>query len=461
MFSTHVRYGNFVASALWLSDLVIVNLLFLAVVLTHPGLAAMPEIRTVWVLVTTAYLPALIWLHTRKMHLRAIVLETEVSKSLFMVMLHALVFIVLLFFLNIDLPLSAIVGYYIMMLVAIPLWWGVTRHILKRMRRRGYNFLRVVVVGAGPTAGRLIESIKSNEGYGLKITGIFSDQPDPGFPYGITGYISDLEEFVAKNDVDQIYYTIAGDKERLISGVLRVADSHMVDFLYVPLISRRISRGFELHSIGPVPVLSIRSNRLASIWNRMLKRGFDIVFSGLFLIVSPVVFIPVAIAVKLSSPGPVFFAQERTGYRGKTFRCLKFRTMRVNDDADTRQATRDDDRTTRVGAFLRRTSLDELPQFINVFLGDMSVVGPRPHMLKHTDRYAGIIDSYMVRHTVKPGVTGWAQVNGYRGITDELWKMEKRVEYDVWYIENWSFLLDLKIILRTFFDVFSHDDNAF
>lgn len=455
------KFGKFIASALWLSDLVIVNLLFLAVVLTHPEVAAIPKIRTVWALVTTAYLPALIWLPVQKMQLRAFVLETVVSKAFVIVVCHALVFIALLFFLYIDLPISAVVEYYIMMLIAIPLWWGVTRHTLKILRRRGYNYLRVVVVGAGPTARRLIESIQTNDGFGLNIIGIFSDQPTADFPYEITGYISDLEEFVVKNNVDQIYYTIAGDNERLISGVLRVADNHMVDFLYVPLISRRISRGFGLHSIGPVPVLSIRSNRLASIWNRMLKRGFDIVFSGLFLIVSPIIFIPIAIAVKLSSPGPVFFAQERTGYRGKIFRCLKFRTMRVNDDADTRQATRNDDRTTRVGAFLRRTSLDELPQFINVFLGDMSVVGPRPHMLKHTDQYAKLIDLYMVRHIVKPGVTGWAQVNGYRGITDELWKMEKRVEYDVWYIENWSFLLDLKIILRTISNGASGEENAF
>jgi len=455
------KYGKFIPTALWLSDLVIVNLLFLLVAITHPEVAAMSKIRTVWVLVTTAYFPVLIWLRPQKMQLRAFVLETVVSNSIFVVACHALVFIALLTFLSIDLPLSAIVEYYIMMIIAIPLWWALTRHMLKRMRRRGYNYLRVVVVGAGSTAQRLIESIKTNDGFGLNIIGIFSDQPNPGFPYEITGCLSDLEEFVAKNNVDQIYYTIAGDNDRLISGVLRVADANMADFFYVPLISRRISRGFELHNIGPVPVLSIRSNKLASIWSRMLKRGFDIAFSGLFLIVSPIIFIPIAIAIKLSSPGPVFFAQERTGYRGKTFKCLKFRTMRVNDDADTRQATRDDDRTTRVGAFLRRTSLDELPQFINVFLGDMSVVGPRPHMLKHTDQYAKLIDLYMVRHVVKPGVTGWAQVNGYRGITDELWKMEKRVEFDVWYIENWSFLLDLKIILRTISNGASGDDNAF
>ncbi len=175
----------------------------------------------------------------------------------------------------------------------------------------------------------------------------------------------------------------------------------------------------------------------------MLKRGFDIAFSGTFLIFSPVIFIPVAIAIKLSSPGPVFFRQKRTGYMGRDFLCWKFRTMRVNEQADGMQATRNDPRKTKLGDFLRRTSIDELPQFINVFMGDMSIVGPRPHMLKHTEDYRRLISQYMVRHLIKPGITGWAPVSGYRGQTEELWHMERRVEHDIWYIQHWSFLLDL------------------
>jgi putative colanic acid biosynthesis UDP-glucose lipid carrier transferase len=163
----------------------------------------------------------------------------------------------------------------------------------------------------------------------------------------------------------------------------------------------------------------------------------------------------------MTSPGPIFFKQKRTGYLGNEFNCYKFRTMHVNNTADSAQATKDDPRKTRFGDFLRRTSIDELPQFFNVLRGDMSVVGPRPHMLKHTDYYSDLIKSYMVRHVVRPGITGWAQVNGYRGITDELWKMEKRVEYDVWYIEHWNFFLDLKIIVRTVFNAFAGESNAF
>ncbi len=163
----------------------------------------------------------------------------------------------------------------------------------------------------------------------------------------------------------------------------------------------------------------------------------------------------------MTSPGPVFFKQKRTGYLGRDFYCWKFRTMHVNRDADARQATRNDNRVTKFGHFLRHTSIDELPQFINVWLGDMSVVGPRPHMLKHTDDYRKIIKRYMVRHFIKPGITGWAQIKGFRGQTEEVWQMEKRVENDVWYIEHWSFLLDLKIVFLTIINVFKGEDNAY
>ena len=216
-----------------------------------------------------------------------------------------------------------------------------------------------------------------------------------------------------------------------------------------------------LRSIGNIPIFTLRKEPLSNPIRKFGKRLFDLVFSSLFLLVSPVLFIPIAIAVKISSPGPVFFKQKRSGLLGKEFYCYKFRTMRQNKNSDLLQATKDDPRKTRVGDFLRRTSLDELPQFINVFKGDMSIVGPRPHMLKHTEDYSKIIDQYMLRLLIKPGITGWAQVNGFRGETRELWQMEKRVEFDIWYIENWNFWLDLKIIVLTVLNAFRGEKNAF
>lgn len=195
--------------------------------------------------------------------------------------------------------------------------------------------------------------------------------------------------------------------------------------------------------------MTLRNRPLERLLNKMMKRGFDVVVSSVALVMLPLLGLPIAIAIKLSSPGPVFFVQRRTGYRGKEFNLYKFRSMKMNDEADTKQACENDSRITKIGSFLRRAYLDELPQFLNVWLGDMSVVGPRPHMLLHTDKYSGIVDSYMTRHEVKPGITGWAQVNGLRGSTEELWKMRERVRYDLWYIENWSFFLDLKILYKT------------
>ncbi len=202
------------------------------------------------------------------------------------------------------------------------------------------------------------------------------------------------------------------------------------------------------------PELCGKPTPLDSPFNSGVKRAFDILFSLLFLLISPVIFIPVAVAVKLTSPGPVFFRQKRTGYKGKEFTCLKFRTMVVNKDADLLQANQHPSRITRIGKFLRVTSIDEMPQFVNVLAGDMSVVGPRPHMLKLTEDYRGVIKDYMCRHRAKPGITGWAQVSGLRGPMDDVSRMEQRVSHDLWYIDNWSFALDMKIIMRTLGCVF-------
>ncbi|KAA2572804.1 exopolysaccharide biosynthesis protein [Alistipes onderdonkii] len=184
--------------------------------------------------------------------------------------------------------------------------------------------------------------------------------------------------------------------------------------------------------------------------------------SSLFLCtLFPFIYIFVAIGTKLTSRGPVLFLQERSGENGQTFRCIKFRSMRVNADADRVQATRDDPRKTRFGDFLRRSSIDELPQFINVLKGDMSIVGPRPHMLQHTEQYSKLINKYMVRHLIKPGITGWAQVTGYRGETHSLSQMEGRVRRDIWYLENWSLLLDIRIIFMTVWNALRQDENAY
>jgi len=196
--------------------------------------------------------------------------------------------------------------------------------------------------------------------------------------------------------------------------------------------------------------------------NRIVKRIFDIVFSSLVIVfILSWLFPIIYFLIKMESSGPVFFVQTRSGLNNVPFNCYKFRSMRVNKDSDTVQATKGDSRITKIGAFLRKTSLDELPQFFNVLLGNMSVVGPRPHMLSHTEQYSQLIDQFMVRHFIKPGITGWAQVTGYRGETKLVEEMLGRVEADVWYMENWSFALDLKIIFMTVFKSVYGDAKAY
>ena len=456
------RYGRYINNLLTTSDFFVVNMIYAFVLLLTPT-AWQGHVRLVGVLVNIAYLPAA-WFLREIRNVRTIHMDHVLLNALKAVGVHALFFFSLLFFLEIDnAPWRAYAEFYGGCFVALPLWWIISRMFLKKLRRNGRNFSRVAIVGTGATAQRLCEEMRSDAGFGYRVMGFIDRSLDSDFPWPelYAGNFDDMAAWVKEKRIDQIFYTMSGEDFQAIHRTMTVSDAEMAQFFFVPQMSRHITRAFQMHSIGAVPAMTVRDNPLSSIVNRSIKRAFDILFSSLFLIISPVIFIPVAIAIKLSSPGPVFFRQQRTGYKGQPFMCLKFRTMKVNADADSRQASKDDPRKTRVCDFLRRTSIDELPQFINVLMGDMSVVGPRPHMLAHTEQYSQMIDKYMVRHLIKPGITGWAQVNGYRGQTEQLWQMERRVEFDVWYIEHWSFLSDLKIIARTVVNAFHGEENAF
>jgi len=445
---------------LMIGDIFVVNLLFLFTILAFPAIRSNArDLRELWFLVEVGVVPMIAVV--RSLPPRGSKMESVARASLYAVGVHALFFLSLKGFLDISsMGFVAALFFYGLMIVAEPLYRIAANLLLKHFRRKGYNFLRVVIVGSGPTAQRLCRSLQRDAGFGYYILGFFDDEPEPGFNLGPVHPFAELAGFVARHKVQQIYFSLSGHHP-VLGDVIKAADNNMAEFFYVPQLPRTMNRPLQLRDIGETPALLMGRNPLIRPVNRFVKRTFDIVASAVFLCFYPLVYIPVAIAIKLTSPGPVYFRQERTGYMGKTFMCLKFRTMRVNNNADSCQATKNDPRKTRLGDFLRRTSIDELPQFINVIKGDMSIVGPRPHMLKHTEDYTRLVDHYMLRHAVKPGITGWAQVNGYRGITDQLWKMERRVEHDVWYIENWSFLLDLKIVARTVINAVCGDKNAF
>lgn len=243
--------------------------------------------------------------------------------------------------------------------------------------------------------------------------------------------------------------------------IMRFCDKNVVHFYYLPRLFGEYKLHLDSKNFMGKTVYTNHREPLSSISNRILKRAFDIAVSGVICLCF-LPFIPIiALIIKIQSPGPIFFRQARTGLNGNTFMCLKFRSMHVNKDSDKAQATKNDPRKFAFGNFMRKTNIDEFPQFINVLKGDMSIVGPRPHMLYHTEVYGSLIDKYMVRHFSKPGITGWAQVTGFRGETKELWQMEERIKRDIWYIENWSFWLDIRIIFLTAKSIICPDKNAY
>ncbi len=285
--------------------------------------------------------------------------------------------------------------------------------------------------------------------------------------YGLRrlGSIDDMLAAMARHeDVqlgDEVYVCLSRREGDIIKKISRYCDYKVVRFFYVPLSVESIGLNLKRELMDDIEIYTTYEIPLQNPGNRLLKRAFDIVASLVFLIPTALMFPFIWLIIKIQSPGPILFKQARTGIDGKTFMLLKFRSMHVNKDADRLQATKDDPRKFPFGNFMRKSNIDELPQFLNVLKGDMSFVGPRPHMLAHTEQYSALITKYMVRHFVKPGLTGWAQVTGFRGETKELWQMEERVKRDIWYMEHWSIWLDIRIVWLTVKTIFIHDEHAY
>ncbi len=333
--------------------------------------------------------------------------------------------------------------------------------VLEHYRKRGYNYRKIIIIGNGYTAQQVYNYISTDISLGYRLEGVFTDNELVIDESKLLGSTHDCIQYLSENKVDEIYCTLRLTEVNRINDLVSFADNHMIRFKLVPDFRGISNRRLNLEFYENMPVLTIRKEPLESIRNRFIKRTFDLVFSSLVLMVLiPIVFPIVAFLIKCCSKGPVFFKQLRNGRNNEEFTVLKFRSMELNHDSDNLQAQKGDSRITPLGSFLRKTNLDELPQFINVFMGSMSIVGPRPHMLKHTQEYSHKVDKFLVRQFVKPGITGWAQVKGYRGATDDS-SMKKRVQYDLWYIENWSLFLDIQIIFITIFNMLKGEDNAF
>ena len=353
---------------------------------------------------------------------------------------------------------------YLLLFLLILFWRYLAVKMIKLYRKSGYNYRRVIILGGEEVAKQLYTYFTSDDVLGVKVKGIFYDNSlSFKIKENIThGEMKVFKEFALRNNIDQVYYTLPLIHTKEIKDLVDFCDKNMIRLLIVPDFRGFIFKRVNIDFFDDVPVITLRKEPLTDFVNRVVKRLFDIIFSFFVIVLILSWLYPIiAILIKLSSRGPVLFKQVRSGVDNKEFLCYKFRSMTQSDSSDIKQATKGDTRITRIGAFLRKSSLDEFPQFINVFMGDMSIVGPRPHMLLHTEEYSALINKYMVRQLVKPGITGAAQVKGFRGETKELGDMEGRVRLDVWYIENWSLALDINIIFHTIWNMFKGDEKAF
>lgn len=330
-------------------------------------------------------------------------------------------------------------------------------YFLRRFRVvYGGNFRKVVIVGEEKHTLELINFFKDNPNYGYKLVKSFDLKNNK------KAQIQECYDFVLQNSIDELYCALSDLSNSEVNNFVDFTDNNLKSLKFLPDEKEITARNLKLDYYGYIPILSLRNIPLDVIANKVVKRLFDIVFSTIIIVFFLSWLIPIlAFFIKLESKGPIFFKQKRNGLNYHEFDCYKFRSMTLNEIADVEQVSKNDPRITRVGKLIRKTSIDELPQFFNVFLGDMSVVGPRPHMVSHTEMYAKKVDKFMVRHFIKPGITGLAQTNGYRGEVETEKDIINRVKYDIFYLENWSLLLDIKIVFSTVLNAIKGEDKAY
>jgi len=423
------------------------------------------EVQTISLLENLIWLGLLLYKDSYRI-IRVETIESILSRTIKKVIVHGAIVAIFVVFLDYsDISRFQLLYFYIFFFSFLMLSRIFSMKILKYIRMKGYNFRNVIIVGANETGDRIRKILAKNLTYGYRFLGFFDEKENisGSISKNLIGGFEDVQNFISKHQVDEMYITLHINDIDIINKLIQICEQHMVRIKFIPdfQLYTKSSR-VEISFYENTPVLMSRREPLENSLNRIIKKIFDMCFSFLVIVLLfPWLFPILMLIIKIESPGPVFFKQERSGRDNKPFSCLKFRSMRVNEGSHKKQAQKGDKRVTKFGAFMRKTSIDELPQFFNVLFGNMSVVGPRPHMLYHTQEYKELINNYLVRHYAKPGITGWAQVNGYRGETKELIDMENRVEFDIWYIENWSLLLDIKIIIKTVLNVFRGEKNAY
>ena len=447
-----------------LEDIVVLNLLFF-IMLQIFGIYFDPTYHLVLLLINLGYLLSFAVVRVDFNDVKQLHIPHLFRRNLYKLTLTLIILLLSLFFLQAVVTASIIfVGtlFPVACLLMTGFQW-VTRKALTFTIRHNIN--KGIILGAGTIGIKIYEEMLRNVYNNVTILGLFDDNPDKN-NRDVEGSIEEAKDYILQRRISYVFCALPHSADEKIKDFIKFCESNVINFLVVP--------GFELYEnnkdgvipiveyIGKIPVFVLRNLPLSYLHNALIKRCFDFAVSLIaVLIIFPVFYPILGLLIKISSPGPVLFKQKRTGKQGKEFYCYKFRTMRCSADANTKQATIDDARKTKIGNFLRKTSLDELPQFANVLIGNMSLVGPRPHMLTHTSGYSPKVDKYMVRHFVKPCITGLAQVTGYRGETKDIELMQKRIIADIRYIENWTFKMDIKIMIKTVAVILKGDKHAY
>ncbi|MDP4290361.1 MAG: undecaprenyl-phosphate glucose phosphotransferase [Bacteroidota bacterium] len=457
------RYTNRVKFAFLLNDLVALNFaFFLSTFFFQNNTWSNPK-QTTFLLILN-----LIWIVLASYGdiysvQRVIKTEKELNKALFIWLLHFLMISIIVYYSKVfDFNTQNKIVFYLVFGITLTIWKITSIKFIRYLRMRGLNFSRIAIIGGGLVGDQIRSFLMSDHSFGIHYLGLFDDNPDKCLHKDeIIGTVDDFKTLAPIRQIDEVFIALPNNAKKKIADIIRFCDANAIRIKIVPDFMRFIKPKVQLDFYGSIPIILLHNEPLASLRNRFLKRSVDFLFSFFVIVFILSWLLPIlAVLIKIDSKGPVFFKQKRTGNENNEFYIWKLRSMRLNGDADKVQATKGDKRITRLGSFLRKSNLDELPQFFNILKGDMSLIGPRPHMLEHTAQYSAIIKGYMVRHFAKPGLTGWAQVNGFRGETREPCQMEARVEHDVYYIENWSIYLDNKIFFRTIYNMIKGEENA-
>lgn len=444
------RYSNLISPLFAFIDLIIVNsTIFLF------------EINIDNIYIFIAY-SSLLWLiisyknhyYNVQRTTRIIQITTLLIRQFFLYALILYAFIG--FFKQPNISRLALGNYLMIVFIALAAFKFLSYFLLNKYRANlGGNIRSVVVIGNNEKVRQLISIFNSRLDFGYKFKKQFSIENGENF-------LDHCFSYIIKNNIDKIYFSVSELSNEQINTLVDFADNNLRELKFIPDNKDIFSKKLKYEYYDYIPILSFRAIPLQESFNKFVKRLFDIIFASLVIIFLLSWLTPIlALIIKLESKGPVFFKQSRNGFNYKEFYCYKFRSMMPNKGEHLNQATKGDQRITKVGRFIRKKSIDELPQFFNVLFGDMSVVGPRPHMVSHTNMYAQRVDKFMVRHFVKPGITGLAQVSGFRGEIETDNDIINRVKYDIFYIENWSLLLDLKIIFQTLLSTIKGDEKAY